>query len=299
MKVTVTGATGLIGTRLVRTLLERRDEVTVLSRNPERAREALGVDAVGWDPTSGPAPVAALSGRDAVVNLAGESVGQRWTARAKKAIRESRVTGTRQLVAGLAGADPRPAALVSASACGIYGPRGDEPVDESASPGEDVLAAVARDWEQEANRAADLGVRVVTVRTGVALAPEGGALKQMLLPFRLGIGGPVAGGRQYFPWIHIDDLVSLYVAGLDRDGWSGPFNAAAPQPVTNTQFSKALGRALRRPAVVPVPTFGLRLLFGEGAYVVATGQRAVPRRALEHGFTFRHPELDEALADLL
>jgi len=299
VRVTLTGATGLIGTRLVRALRVRGDEVTVLSRNPDRAGEALGVEAVGWEPTSGPAPAEALAGRDGVVNLAGESIGQRWTARVKEAIRESRITGTRNLVAGIEAAEPRPQVLVSASATGIYGPRGDETVDEGGAVGDDLLAQVAADWEREAQAAAALGLRVVEIRTGIALAPEGGALEQMLTPFRLGVGGPVAGGRQYFPWIHIDDLVALFLRGLDDATWSGPFNGAAPEAVTNRDFSKALGRALHRPAVMPVPKLALRILFGEGADAVASGVHAVPRRALEHGFEFRHPELGEALADLL
>jgi uncharacterized protein (TIGR01777 family) len=257
------------------------------------------VAGIRWDPAAGPAPAEALAGRDAVVNLAGESVNQRWTARVKRAIRESRVDGTRNLVAGLQGADPRPRVLVSASASGIYGPRGDEPVDEAGAVGDDVLAQVAVDWEREAQAAVDLGLRVVTIRTGIALAPEGGALKQMLTPFRLGVGGPVAGGRQYFPWIHVGDLVAMFLRGLDDPTWSGAFNAAAPEAVTNREFSKALGRALHRPAVAPVPKLALRLLFGEAADVIASGVRAVPRRAQEHGFEFRHPRLDEALADLL
>jgi uncharacterized protein (TIGR01777 family) len=284
---------------LVRALRERGDEVTVLSRDAQRARTALGVEAVAWDPTAGPAPVDALAGRDGVVNLAGESVDKRWTPRVKQAIRESRVTGTRNLVAGLRAAEPRPRVLVSASAAGIYGPRGDETVDEAGAPGDDTLAQVAVDWERAAEAATELGLRVVEIRTGIALAPEGGALKQMLTPFRLGVGGPVAGGRQYFAWIHIDDLVGLFMRGLDDPSWSGAFNGTAPEPVTNREFSKALGRALGRPAVVPVPKLALRALFGDGAYVVASGWRAVPRRALEHGFEFSHPRLSEALSDLL
>jgi uncharacterized protein (TIGR01777 family) len=300
MKVTVTGATGLIGSRLVGRLLERGDEVTVLSREPEEARSALGdVDAVAWEPTGGPAPAGALAGRDGIVHLAGENVAQRWSDVAKERILVSRELGTRELVAGLRAADPHPGTLVSASAAGYYGPRGDERLDETAEPGSDFLAEVVQAWEAEAKAAEELGMRVVRVRTGVVLDRSGGALAKMLPPFRAGIGGPVAGGRQYLPWIHLDDLVGIYLAALDGDDWSGPVNASAPEPVTNKEFSKALGRALHRPAFLPVPAFALRVLYGEMANIVTTGQRATPTRALDLGYTFRHPDLDEALAAAL
>jgi uncharacterized protein (TIGR01777 family) len=300
MKVAVTGATGLIGSRLVSSLLERGDEVTVLSRNPDRARATLGdVEAAAWSPTDGPAPAGALAGRDGVVHLAGENVARRWTAAAKERIRTSRELGTRNLVAGLREADPRPRVLVSASGVGYYGPRGDERIDENAPPGDDFLAGVVVAWEREAEGAADAGVRVVRVRTGVVLDRSGGALAKMLPPFRAGIGGPVAGGRQYMPWIHLDDLVGIYLAALDSAEWSGPVNASVPEPVTNADFSKALGRSLRRPAVMPVPALALRILYGDMAEIVTTGQRAVPRRALELGHRFRYTDLDEALAAAL
>jgi uncharacterized protein len=299
MRVTLTGATGLIGSRLVRALQERGDDVTALSRDPDRARAALGVEAVGWDPASGPAPAEALSGRDGVVSLAGANIAQRWNKRTKQEIRDSRIVGTRNLVAGIERADTRPGVLVSASASGYYGPGGEGRIDESSPAGDDFLAGIAIDWEREAQAASAVGLRVVTLRTGVVLSKDGGALKKMLLPFRAGVGGPVAGGKQYFPWIHIDDMVGLYLAALDRDDWSGAFNASAPEPVTNKEFSKALGRALHRPAIAPVPKLALKALFGEMAIVVITGQRMVPRRALDAGHTFGHTELDQALADLL
>src|SRR5205085_2000789 len=195
---------------------------------------------------------AARSGAGAVVNLAGENIAQRWTGKARRAIRDSRELGTRNLVVGLRGADPRPEALVSASAVGYYGSRGGERVDESTPPGTDFLAEVCVAWEREAEAARAIGFRVAVLRTGVVLAAAGGALAKMLLPFRLGLGGPVAGGNQYLPWIHIDDLVGLYLAALDDDRFSRPVNACAPEPVTNHDFSKALGRALGRPAVLPV-----------------------------------------------
>ncbi|HMS62158.1 MAG TPA: TIGR01777 family oxidoreductase [Solirubrobacteraceae bacterium] len=299
MNVTITGASGLIGTRLVAALRARGDEVTVMSRNAARASGALGVPAIAWDPLAGPAPAEALAGRDAVVHLAGEPVAQRWNAKVKAAILASRETGTRNLVAGLSAADPRPGTLVSSSAVGFYGKHGDELVDERQPAGGDFLAGVCEAWEREARAATDLGMRVVLLRTGVVLDPDGGALKTMLTPFRAGVGGPVAGGAQYMPWIHVDDVVGMYLAALDDPSWSGPVNATAPQPVTNREFSKALGRALHRPAVAPVPAFALRMLYGDMAEIVTEGQRAVPARAQELGYDFRHPDLDAALAAAL
>jgi uncharacterized protein (TIGR01777 family) len=303
MRVTVTGATGLIGTRLVAALARRGDEVTVLSRDPAKARERLGagIAAEAWDPLGEPAPPGALAGRDGVIHLAGEPVAQRWSTTAKERIRMSRESGTANLVAGLRSAQPRPLVLVSASAVGYYGPRGDEPIDESEPPGDDFLAQVCVAWERAAQAAGELGMRVATVRTGVVLDPAGGALAKMLPPFRAGVGGPVAGGRQWMPWIHVDDLVGLYLAALDgADGdWSGAYNGSAPEPVTNRDFSKALGRALHRPALAPVPRIALRVLYGEMEQIVTTGQRAVPSRPLALGHAYAHPQLDQALRSAL
>ena len=236
---------------------------------------------------------------DAVVHLAGEPVAQRWSAKAKEAIRASREDGTRNLVAGIAAADPRPGVLVSSSAVGYYGKHGDERVDEASGAGADFLAGVCVAWEREALAARDLGLRVVCVRTGVVLDKSGGALKTMLPPFKAGVGGPVAGGRQYLPWIHVDDVVGIYLHAIDDAGWNGAFNATAPEPVTNKEFSKALGRALHRPAVAPVPALALRALYGEMAEIVTEGQRAVPAAALAQGYAFSHPDLDAALTDAL
>jgi uncharacterized protein (TIGR01777 family) len=293
MNVTVTGASGLIGARLVERLRARGDAVTTLSRNP-RSR-----DAVAWQPEQEPAPAEALSGRDAVVHLAGENVAQRWSDDAKRRIRASRELGTRNLVAGIEAAAPRPRVLVSSSAVGYYGPHGDEPLDEATPPGDDFLADVCVVWEREADRAADLGVRVVKVRTGVVLDRGGGALAKMLPFFRLGIGGPVAGGEQYMPWIHVDDVVAMYLAALDGDAWEGAVNAAAPEPVTNKDFSRALGRALHRPAFAPVPGLAVRTLYGEMAEIVTKGQRVLPLRARALGFEWAHPDLEEALRSAL
>ena len=295
MRVTVTGATGLIGTKLVRALRDRGDEVTVLSRSPERARAELGAEAVAWNPEAGPAPAAALAGRDGVLHLAGEPIAQRWSDTARRRIRSSRESGTRNLVAGLRDADPRPGVLVSASAVGYYGRRGDEELAEDAPAGDDFVAQVCAAWEREAEAAAALGMRVVRMRTGVVLDASGGALAKMLPFFRAGVGGPVAGGRQYLSWIGADDVVALYLAALDGAGWSGPVNATAPDPVTNREFSRRLGRALHRPAFAPVPGLAVRLLYGDMAEIVTTGQRVVPARALALGFRHRDADLDAAL----
>jgi uncharacterized protein len=309
-RVTVTGATGLIGPALVAALQEQGVGVTVLSRDPARAKARLDsaggaeVQAFAWDLMSEPAPAQALAGRDAVVHLAGENVAQRWTAKAREAIRETRVQGTRHLLEGLleAGrvdAGRRPGTLVSGSAIGYYGQRGEEPLDEDAPAGGDFLARVCADWELEAERASELGMRVVEVRTGVVLDSGGGALAKMLPPFRIGVGGPVAGGRQYMSWIHRDDLIGIILAAIEDERWRGPVNATAPEPVSNREFSRALGRALGRPSLVPVPGTALRLLYGEMADIVTTGARVVPAKPLVLGYEFRHPKLAEALTSAL
>jgi uncharacterized protein (TIGR01777 family) len=298
----MTGATGLIGSALVSALGARGAAITVLSRDPDHARERLRasaahapVEALRWDAAREPAPSRALAGADAVVNLAGEPVAQRWTASAKRAIRDSRVAGTRNLVAGIRACEPRPRTLVSASAVGYYGPHGEEPLDEDAPPGADFLAQVCVAWETEAAEAGALGARVACLRTGVVLARRGGALARMLTPFRLGLGGPVAGGRQYMSWIHIDDHVAVLLAALEDERFSGPINATAPEPVSNGEFTKALARVVRRPAVMPVPGLALRAMYGEMSQVITTGVRALPAKALVLGFDFRHPRLREAL----
>jgi len=292
MRITITGGTGRIGQGLVAALEARGDDVTLLSRSAEHG--------VRWNPTAEPAPAEALAGRDAVINLAGENVAQRWSDDVKQRIRDSRVVGTRNLVAGiraLPDAD-RPRVLVSGSASGYYGPRpSSEPVTEADPPGSDFLARVCADWEAEAQSAEQLGPRVALIRTGVVLDRNGGALAKMLPFFRAGIGGPVAGGDQAMPWISSSDEIGLLIAALDGDDWSGPFNASAPSPVTNAEFSKALGRALRRPAIAPVPAFAIRLLYGEMASIVTTGVRMLPEAATARGYRFKHPSLDEALCE--
>ena len=287
MRVLVTGGTGLVGRRTCDALRAAGHAVTVVSRDPGR----VPARAVGWDGLR-----AVMPETDAIVNLAGDPIaGARWTRARKAEIRRSRVEGTRALVDALGAAEPRPKLLVSASAVGYYGDRGDEPLDETASPGTDFLARVCVEWEAEARRAEAFGVRVVLLRLGIVLAPDGGALSAMLLPFRAGLGGPLGGGGQWMSWVHRDDVVGLIGEALANDAYVGPVNATAPNPVTNKEFTRALARALHRPAVLPVPGFGLHLLLGEMATMLLTGQRALPRVAERHGYVWRQPELPAAL----
>jgi len=301
MRVVITGAGGLIGRRLVAALLARGDEVVALTRDAVRLTTALGVSAESWQPEAAPAPAAALEDASAVVHLAGEPIAQRWTHEARRRIRDSRVIGTRNLLAGIAALPDggRPRTLVSASACGYYGPRGEEIVTENDGPGGDFLAGICVAWEREAQAAETLGLRTCRIRTGIVLDPDGGALGRMLGPFRLGLGGPAGSGRQWLPWIHRDDLTGLYLGALDDDSWHGAYNACSPEPVTNAAFAKALGHVLRRPALLPTPAPVLRAMFGEMASTITTGQRAVPQAAITAGFDFTQPEIGAALAGLL
>lgn len=299
MKALVTGATGFVGPRLLRLL----DSPVVVSRNPERARQAIGNLAgpiFRWDPLHEPLPAEALDGVGVVYHLAGESVAEgRWTAAQKARIRESRVIGTRHLVQGIAQAERKPSVLVSASAVGFYGNRGDDELTESSSPADDFLAEVCVAWEREAMAAQQHGVRTVTARTGIVLGAGGGALGKMLTPFKLGAGGPLGNGRQWMPWIHVADLARLYVHAADTASIRGPMNAVAPNPVRNSEFTKALGRQLHRPAFMPAPYLGLRLLFGEFAQVLFASQRVLPKVALETGFVFQYPDIAAALREIL
>jgi uncharacterized protein len=301
VKVLVSGASGLIGSALCDALLVRGDEVMGFSRNPAKARSTNPrVTWHAWEPTLERPPETAFEGVDAVVNLVGEKINQRWSEEAKRRIIESRRTATRNLVRAIAALERRPRALVSQSAVGYYGDRGEAIVDESTAPGESFDSEVTVEWEKAAHEIDGSGVRLVILRTGHVLDANGGLLGELLQPFRLGLGGPIAGGAQYMPWIHVDDEIRMMLWALDDEKVSGVLNAASPNPVTNHDFSKALGRALGRPAAVPVPGFVLDLKFGrEFGEVLRGGQRVIPRRALDLGFEFRHPDLDEALRDLL
>jgi uncharacterized protein (TIGR01777 family) len=303
MRVAVTGATGMIGAAAVDALLARGHTVAALTRDVDRARARMDerVELHAWsDPKHEPPPPAAIARADAVLHLAGEPIAQRWSAEAKREIDESRVLVTSSLVAGLAALAPelRPRALVSQSASGYYGPCGAEPIDESHAPGSDFPAEVSARWEAAASTCVD-GVRVALTRTGVVLSPRGGALAKMLPPFRLGLGGPVAGGRQYVPWVHLDDVVEALLHCFQDERASGPINVTAPNPVRNAELARTLGRVLNRPALLPVPGVALRLLYGEMATIVLTGQRAMPTRLQELGYRFRFRELEPALRDVL
>lgn len=297
MRIGVTGATGMIGRKLVSALRARGDAVTVFSRDPLRARATLGeVAALPLTALDGPT----FSTLDAVINLAGESVAaKRWTPAHKDAVRRSRVEVTRAVVDAIAAASPRPAVLVNASAVGFYGPCGDEEIPEDAAPGSDFLAEVCVAWEREAERAEPLGTRVIRLRVGLVLGEAGGVLEKMIPAFQLFAGGPLGDGRQWVPWVHLDDVVGLIAFALDTPAITGALNATAPTPARFRDFAAALGAVLGRPSWLPVPGFALRLVVGEMAEAALTGQRAVPRKALAGGFRFAHPELREALRAVL
>jgi uncharacterized protein len=293
MRYLITGGSGFIGTALCAELQRAGHQVLVLTRSAAAAAARLPAGVQAVDDLGG------LEGVDAVVNLAGESiVGGRWTASRKQVLLDSRIGTTRRLLNWLEALPRRPAVLVSGSAIGYYGPHGAEELDEDAAPGEDFAAELCRAWEAEALRAEALGLRVCRLRIGIVLGPGGGALASMLRPFRLGLGGPMGDGRQWMSWVHRADLIAL-IRWLAESGRSGAWNGTAPQPVDNAEFSRALGRALRRPARMTTPAFALRAMFGEMADLLLTGQRVLPRRALAEGFEFRFPQLEAALAEVL
>jgi uncharacterized protein len=294
MKVVVSGASGLIGSALVPALEAAGHEVVRLVR-----REARGPSEVAWDPAAGTIDAAGLAGVDAAVNLSGANLNRRWTAARKREIRDSRVSSTSLLARTLADLEPRPTVFVSAGGCGIYGDRGDEILTEESELGAGFLADVGREWEAAAEPARAAGLRVVNFRQGMVLTRDGGALRQMLLPFKLGVGGRVASGRQWWSWVSLDDLVAAYLFVLEGE-LAGPVNLSSPSPATSAVFAKALGRALHRPTVLPVPAFTIKALFGErGEAVVLEGQRTLPARLLDAGFTFAFPEIDAALEHAL
>ena len=300
MRALVTGATGFVGKRL----LARLERPVVLSRDATQAAKKLerfGANVYAWDPEGGSPPTDAFEGVDTVIHLAGDPVADgRWTAAKKARIKDSRVAGTRNLVAGLRKLTTKPRVLVSASAVGLYGSREGEELTEASSPATDFLADVCSQWEREATAARELGIRVVPIRIGIVLGEKGGALGKMLTPFKLGLGSPLGSGQQYMPWVHIDDLVELILFAAREVSINAPLNGVAPHPVTNREFTKALGRVLGRPTFFPpVPGFLLKLLVGEFAEVLLASQRVVPRAALAAGFPFKFPELEPALRDVL
>lgn len=294
--VAVSGATGMIGGALVARLRERGHAVRRLVRPSTRASEG---DIV-WDPAAGRLDAAALEGVDAVVHLAGEPIAQRWTAQAKRAIRESRIAATALLARTIATLGRKPRVLASGSAIGFYGDRGDEPLDERSPAGTGFLADLAREWEAATAPAAAADIRVVLLRTGIVLSAEGGALARLLPPFRLGVGGPIGSGRQWMSWIGLEDQLRAIELAIATPSLHGPVNLVAPDPVTNAAFATALGHALHRPAIVPVPALVLELMYGEMAReTILAGQRVAPRALLDAGFEFRHPDLAGALAAAL
>jgi uncharacterized protein len=291
----------MLGSAVCDALLARGDEVVGLTRDPQRARSSNPtVSWHAWRPTTERPPEAALDGIDGVVNLIGEEINQRLTDQAKIRIRESRIVGTRNLLQGVKASSTEPSVFVGQSAIGYYGDRGDQIVDEESPPGEGYTAEVPIDWEAAEHEAEGIFDRVVIFRTGLVLSKDGGLLKQLLLPFKLGVGGPIAGGDQYMSWIHLEDVVGLFLWALDDHRVWGVINGTAPNPVTNREFSKELGRALHRPSFFPVPKFAVAALRGgELADAVAGGARVLPRRALDLGYEFRHTELDEAIRSTL
>ena len=304
MRIFLMGGTGLVGSRLIRRLLDRNDQIVLLTRRPDVARQKWGeaVQVVVGDPMQAGVWIDAADNCEAVVNLVGEGIfNRRWRARFRQLLYDSRIQSTENSVRALTQSPRTPAGqpkiLVNASAIGYYGPRGDEELTENSPAGDDFLARLCVDWERAARGAETQGVRTVILRVGVVLDRAGGALRQMLTPFRFFVGGPVGSGRQYVSWIHYEDLVGLILLALDNPSASGPLNGTAPQPVTNKAFSKALGRALHRPSFLPTPKLAVRVLLGPVATLVTSGQRVLPKRALGLGYVFKFPEIDAAMRD--
>ncbi|WP_408095455.1 TIGR01777 family oxidoreductase [Peredibacter sp. HCB2-198] len=299
MRVLVTGASGFVGQRVVKELLKNKHEVVVLTRNIAKSALNLGSRCkfVQWDAVSVPSQQA-FEGVEAVINLMGEGLAdKRWDDAQKRRIHDSRINGTHLLIKAIADMPKKPKVLVSASAVGIYGNRDAEEITETSTTGSDFLANLCKEWEAEAFKAKDLGLRVVVVRTGVVLGRGGGALKKMLPVFKLGAGGPIGNGKQFMSWIHVDDLASIYVEAVTNPTLQGAVNGTAPYPATNKEFTKALGKALHRPALMPVPAFALKAAFGEMSSVLLEGQRVLPKKIKEQKFRFHYPTLEMALKE--
>ena len=297
MRILITGATGFVGRRLCQVLSESGHDLVALSRNPESARKRVPelAQAFAWNPTSDLPSLESLEGVDSVVHLAGETVTGRWTSPKREAIRTSRVEGTRNLVEALSRSDSRPRSIVAASAIGYYGDRDDVELREDSASGDDFLADVCRAWERESLRAQDLGIRVVQLRIGIVLGSGGGAMQAMLFPARLGLGGPLGSGRQWWSWIHLEDLVGVVRYCVEDEELQGPVNATAPNPSRQKDFAKALGRVLSRPAFLPAPAFVLKIALGGFAAELLSSKRVLPGRLQQAGFAFQLPELGSAL----
>ncbi|HEV7683453.1 MAG TPA: TIGR01777 family oxidoreductase [Pyrinomonadaceae bacterium] len=296
MKILIGGSSGLVGTALIKSLAAQSHEIFRLVRHAPRSQTE-----VEWSPDRYSIALARIEGFDAVINLAGESIAEgRWTDDKKRRIRESRVKGTKLLGDALANLTEPPKTFICASAIGYYGNRGDEILTEHSSPGNDFLADVCVEWEKSTALAAEKGIRVVNTRFGVILDSEGGALREMLPPFRMGVGGRIGSGKQWMSWIALADVVSALNFALEQNALSGPVNYVAPNPVTNAEFTKTLGRVLSRPTLFPIPAFGIKLIFGEkGEALLLGGQRVAPERLGANGFQFKHPQLEAALSSIL
>ena len=305
MKIAITGATGLVGTRLVSKLKEQNHQIVVFTRNSDKARKIFpstrfpNIEIVRYTPLESGTWQDKVSGCDAVVNLAGEPISERWTPQHKKAILESRQIGTRKIVEAIAKAEEKPSVLVSGSAIGYYGTSETATFDETSASGNDFLAEVCQKWEAEAEAVREHGVRLVIVRIGIVLANGGGALGKMLTPFQMGAGGPIGTGRQWFSWVHRDDLVNVLIQAVEREDLSGVYNATSPNPVKMGEFCQTLGEVLNRPSWLPVPEFVIELLLGDGAVVVLEGQQVLPKKTQSANINYQYPEVRSALREIV
>lgn len=304
-KIAITGATGLVGTRLVKLLTQNQHQIIVFTRNSSKAQKIFpasnfpNIEIVQYTPQESGEWQDKISGCDAVINLAGEPISERWTSQHKKAILESRQIGTRKIVEAISKAEVKPQVLISGSAVGYYGTSETNVFDETSSSGNDFLAEVCQKWEAEATAVEEYGVRLVIIRIGIVLANGGGALGKMLTPFQMGAGGPIGTGRQWFSWIHRDDLVKIIIEALNRDDMKGVYNATAPNPVRMKDFCQTLGEVLNRPSWLPVPEFVLELLLGDGAIVVLEGQKVIPKKTQSFNIQYQYPEIRSAIQEIV